>query len=130
MRSRVVSGRGLSWAAPPEVYKAGEASFCEVNRRTLLGPPAGDELAFEVRFFEVAPGGWTSFEHHQHPHAVMVLAGSGEVRLPAGRYPIAPFDLVYVAPGETHQFRASATESLGILCVVDAERDRPVLVDE
>ena len=38
-------------------------------------------------------------------------------------------DAVYVAPDEVHQFRnPSATEPFGFLCVVDAERDRPVSV--
>lgn len=131
MKSRVVAGGGLTWPeTPPRVYKEGEAGYCEVSRRALLGPATGDALAFEVRYFEVAPGGWTSFEQHEHPHAVMVLAGRGEVRLPEGRFPIAPYDLVYVAPGEAHQFRAGEEERLGILCIVDAERDRPVLIAE
>jgi quercetin dioxygenase-like cupin family protein len=131
VKSRVVAGGGLTWpATPPQLYKVGGEAFCEVNRRVLLGPAVGDALAFEVRYFEVAPGGWTSFEHHEHPHAVLVLAGRGEVRLPDGSQPIAPFDVVYVAPGEPHQFRADAAERLGILCIVDAERDRPVTIED
>ena len=36
-------------------------------------------------------------------------------------------DAIYVAPHEPHQFRnPSADEPLGFLCIVDAERDRPV----
>jgi quercetin dioxygenase-like cupin family protein len=131
VKSRVVAGGGLTWpSTPPLLYKEGDAAYCEVNRRVLLGQAVGDELAFEVRYFEVAPGGWTSFEHHEHPHAVMVLAGRGMVRLPDGSQPIAPFDVVYVAPGEAHQFRAEAGEKLGMLCIVDHERDRPVLILE
>jgi len=131
MTSRIVKGDGLRWpAAPPRAYKEDEASFCEVNRRLLLGPAAGDRLAFEVRYFEVLPGGFTTLERHEHPHAVVVLAGRGEVRLGTERHELAPYDVVYVGPGETHQFRAAADERLGILCVVDAERDRPVPVEE
>lgn len=131
MTSRVVRGDGLRWpAAPARAYKEEGASFCEVNRRLLLGRALGDDLAFEMRYFEVAPGGFTSFERHLHPHAVVVLAGRGEVRLPDGLHPVAPFDVVYVAPGEPHQFRAAPDERLGILCVVDHERDRPQLLDE
>jgi quercetin dioxygenase-like cupin family protein len=106
-------------------YKEAEASYCEVTRRVLLGPAEGDRLAFEVRYFEVAPGGWTSLERHRHPHAVVVLAGRGEVRLGTERHPIGPFDAVYVAPEDPHQFRAAPDAKLGILCVVDAERDAP-----
>ena len=131
MRSRIVRGEGRRWpGVPVSCYKQDAASFCEVNRRTLLGREAGDELSFEVRYFEVLPGGWTTFEHHEHPHAVIVMAGRGEARLGGERHPIAPFDVVYVAPGEAHQFRAADDERLGILCVVDAERDRPVPLDE
>ncbi|MBI2536308.1 MAG: cupin domain-containing protein, partial [Gemmatimonadetes bacterium] len=38
---------------------------------------------------------------------------------------ITPYDCVYVAPGTTHQFRATGTEPLGFLCMVDRVRDRP-----
>lgn len=129
MKSRVVHGGGLAWpAVSQELYKQEEASFCEVNRRLLLGAAVGDELDFELRYFEVAPGGWSSFERHGHAHAVVVLAGRGEVRLGAELHALAPFDVVYVAPGEPHQFRAAADEQLGILCIVDHERDRPELL--
>jgi quercetin dioxygenase-like cupin family protein len=131
VKSRVVKSGGEGWAAiRPQAYKDDAATFCEVTRRVLLGRMAGDDLAFEIRYFEVAPGGWTSLERHQHPHAVVVLVGSGEVRFRSERVPIAPFDAVYVAPGEAHQFLAAADEKLGLLCVVDHERDRPELVDE
>jgi len=130
--SRVVKSSGLRW---PEIARRAYketvgATFCEVSRRVLLGREAGDELAFEVRYFEIAPGGFTTFEHHRHPHAVVVLAGSGEVRLGEERHPLERFDTVYVGPGEPHQFRAAADEALGILCVVDEERDSPVPIGE
>jgi mannose-6-phosphate isomerase-like protein (cupin superfamily) len=38
---------------------------------------------------------------------------------------LVPFDCVFVAPGEPHQFRADDGEPLGFLCMVDRERDRP-----
>ena len=38
-------------------------------------------------------------------------------------------DTVYVAPNEVHQFRNTAeSEPFGFLCLVDAERDRPMAV--
>lgn len=131
MKSRVVKSGGTSWlAVAPQLYKSDTASYCEVTRRVLLGGPEGDELAFELRYFEVAPGGWTSLERHQHPHAVVVLVGRGAVRIGNERIAIEPFDAVYVAPGEPHQFLGDDREKLGLLCVVDRERDRPELLDE
>ena len=131
MKSRVVKSGGTGWSAvAPQLYKADTASFCEVTRRVILGGPEGDELQFELRYFEVAPDGWTSLERHQHPHAVVVLAGRGAVRIQNERFEIEPFDAIYVAPGEPHQFLGGAQEKLGLLCVVDRERDRPELIDE
>ena len=131
MTSRIVKSGGAGWSAvAPQAYKADGASYCEVTRRVLLGGSEGDELEFELRYFEVAPGGWTSLERHQHPHAVVVLVGRGEVRINNERFAIEPFDAVYVGPGDPHQFLGSAGEKLGLLCVVDRERDRPELLDE
>jgi len=129
--SRVVKSGGTGWSAvAPQAYKSDTESYCEVTRRVLLGGAEGDDLQFELRYFEVAPGGWTSLERHQHPHAVIVLVGRGEVRIGSERHPIEPFDAVYVAPGDPHQFLGGVTEKLGLLCVVDRERDRPELLDE
>jgi quercetin dioxygenase-like cupin family protein len=131
VKSRVVRSRGLAWPeAPARRYKEDPASFCEVERRVLLGADAGDELSFELRYFEIAPGGWTTLEHHRHPHAVVVVAGRGVVRLGDERHRVSPLDVVYVAPGESHQFLSAEDERLGILCVVDRERDRPMPIEE
>jgi len=131
--SRVIRDGGARW--PELAVRAyrddAPGGSLDVTRRRLLSVADGDDaLAFELRFFEVAPGGTSSLEHHEHPHAVVVLTGRGTVRLGAERHEIEPFDVVYVAPGEVHRFEASRGESLGFLCVVDSERDRPVPVDE
>ena len=128
MRSRVVRGEGARWPAlPVRAYQEEPELYREVSRRVLLGAGEGEEpLAFELRYFEIAPGGWSTLERHQHPHAVVVVVGRGEVRLGGERHALAPFDAVYVAPGEAHQFRAAPDAPLGFLCVVDRERDRPV----
>ena len=60
----------------------------------------------------------------------MVLRGAGRVLVGGEIFDVAPFDLVHVPPQTWHQFRASADESLGFLCLVDNERDRPVLPTE
>jgi len=97
---------------------------------TKVDPLSGLSFGQISDYFEVAPGGWTSLERHQHPHAVVVLVGCGEVRLGSQRHALEPFDVAYVAPGDPHQFRAAPDEKLGLLCIVDRERDRPELLDE
>jgi quercetin dioxygenase-like cupin family protein len=122
-----VRGDGARWPElPVRAYKEQPELYRGVSRRVLLGGEAEAALDFELRYFEVAPGGFSTFERHEHPHAVVVIHGRGEVRLGGERHTLAPFDAVYVAPGEPHQFRAAADEPLGFLCVVDRERDRPV----
>ena len=48
----------------------------------------------------------------------------GEVR------DVRAHDLVSIPPLTWHQFRASATQPLGFLCMVNRERDRPQLPTE
>jgi quercetin dioxygenase-like cupin family protein len=118
---------GFSWeGVPVREYKQQAEHHCGVVRTTLVGA-GGERTAFQVRYFEIAPGGYSSFEHHEHEHAVVVLRGRGVVQLGEQLHEIGYGDAVYVAPHEPHQFRnPSADEPLGFLCVVDAERDRPV----
>jgi S-methyl-1-thioxylulose 5-phosphate methylthiotransferase len=102
----------------------GSAPFRDVTRQVLFDstdPPA------QLRYFEVAPGGWTTLERHEHVHAVMVIRGRGQCLVGERAYDIALHDLVSVPPMTWHQFRSSGDEPLGFLCLVAAERDRPQL---
>ena len=135
--SRVIRGVAGDWAGiEPRCYKDEEGEqtrFLDVTRHTLLGPGsggAGARLNFELRYFEVAAGGYSSLERHEHPHAVVIVKGRGTVRLGGGTEPVSALDVVYVAPHDVHRFSADAGEALGFVCVVDRERDRPVAVGE
>lgn len=107
-------------------YKDTPGSHQGVIRQNLLKDAPTD---YEVRYFEVAPGGYTSFERHEHEHFVVVVAGEGEVRLGDEVSPIQEKDLVRVSGNVPHQFRNKGNEPLGILCVVDRVRDRPQLMN-
>jgi len=125
--SKVIKCAGYRWSGINlREYKAEDAPFKDVTRQTLLGEGAGEEgLAFVTRYFEVAPGGYTTLEQHQHPHTVLVVRGSGTAVLGETSYEIGLLDCVYVAPDTIHQFRAAGREPLGFVCVVDRVRDRP-----
>jgi quercetin dioxygenase-like cupin family protein len=110
---------------PVTAYKPPSDDHCGVNRAVLAGE-TGEHTAFHVRYFEVAPGGHTTLEHHVHEHVVIVLRGRGEVRLGDSIHPLDYGDAVYVAPDEVHQLRnLDASEPFGFLCMVDARRDKP-----
>lgn len=131
-RSKVLKSEGFRWeSVEVKPYKGPDGPFKGVTRQTLLGEGWGEEpFTFITRYFEVEPGGYSTLERHQHPHAVVVLRGQGRVILGEREYGIAPFDCVYVAPGVFHQFRATGKEPLGFLCTVDRERDRPEMASE
>jgi len=127
-RSRIVRwGEGRWPEVPVRRYREGDDGP-GVTRRVLIDRD-DPGLAGELRYFEVAPGEATRFERHGHAHAVVVLVGRGQVRLGDELEPIAPFDLVYVAPGTPHRFLAAPDAPLGFLCLVDRERDRPEELD-
>ena len=102
----------------------GAAPFKDVTRQVLFDstdPPA------QLRYFEVAPGGHTTLERHEHVHSVMVIRGSGQCLVGEKAYELSANDLVNVPPMTWHQFRAGPDSPLGFLCLVSAQRDRPQL---
>lgn len=116
---------GFRWegVAVQEYKPVGEV-FQAITRQRLFGAEEG--LPGELRYFELAPGGWSSLEQHRHVHAVLVLQGHGRVLIGTQVFPVSAFDLVYVPPDTWHQFRADAEAVFGFLCLVDCQRDRPV----
>ena len=102
----------------------GSAPFKDVTRQVLFENP---DLPAQLRYFEVAPGGYTTLERHQHVHAVMVIRGHGECLVGEKAYTINQHDLVSVPPMTWHQFHAAPDEPLGFLCLVASQRDRPQL---
>ncbi len=123
MAGRVRYLGGFRWEGiEAEPYKPEGTHFRDVARQVLFGAEAGG--VSELRYFEVAAGGYTTLERHRHVHQVMVVRGRGRALTGDGVAPVAPFDLVRVPPLTWHQFRADEIP-LGFLCRVDRERDRP-----
>ena len=113
----------------PVGYKAGRLDepgqgYRGVTKHVISGD-RGEPSSFEVRYFEVEPGGYTRLEKHQHVHSVTIIRGRGYAVVGADLHPLAPFDHIYVGPMTMHQFVNDADEPFGFICVVDAERDRP-----
>ena len=102
----------------------GSAPFRAITRQTLV---KSESLACELRYFEVAPGGYSTLERHGHAHAVVILRGHGRCLLGEQVHEIGANDLVTIPPHTWHQFRATRQEPLGFLCMVNVERDRPQL---
>ena len=100
----------------------GSAPFKDVTRQVLFenGPA-------QLRYFEVAPGGHTTLERHEHVHSVMVIRGRGRCLVGDKAWDLEANDLVSVPPMTWHQFVAAENAPLGFLCMVPMDRDRPQL---
>ena len=118
--------RGFRWEDVELLpYKEdGRALFKSITRQVLFSDP---ELHGELRYFDVAPGGYSTLERHEHMHAVLILRGRGHCLVGTEVRPVETRDLVTVPALTWHQFRATAEEPLGFLCMVNATRDKPQL---
>lgn len=114
------------WEAVPvlEYKREGDAPFLGMTRQVLFEDAA---LGCQLRYFEVAPGGYSTLERHEHVHAVMIVRGCGRGLVGERVFALGLHDLVNVPALTWHQFRAGTDEPLGFLCMVNAERDRPQL---
>ena len=64
------------WEGVEELpYKEDDrALFKAITRQVLFSDP---ELHGELRYFEMAPGGFSTLERHEHMNAVLILRGRG-----------------------------------------------------
>jgi quercetin dioxygenase-like cupin family protein len=117
---------GYRWEGVEELpYKEdARALFKDITRQVLFSDP---QMQGELRYFELAPGGFSTLERHEHMHAVLVLRGRGHCLIGSEVNPIELRDLITVPAMTWHQFRATADEPLGFLCMVNAARDKPQL---
>ena len=99
--------------------------FCGILRQTLFGQPE-DTVGFEVRYFEIEPGGWSSLEYHGHSHAVIGLRGKGQILLGNEVKSLGFLDLAYIGPNQIHRLANDSNETFGFICIVDNQRDRPL----
>jgi quercetin dioxygenase-like cupin family protein len=109
---------------PVLAYKEdGGTHFKDITRQILFDD--GGDTGAQLRYFEIAPGGHSTLERHDHTHAVMVIRGGGRALVGASVHTLATNDLVRVPPRTWHQFRATNDAPLGFLCLVRRERDKP-----
>lgn len=112
----------------PSDYSAEHAdgagrTWLGTRRHVIKGREDGGQ--FDVRYFEVSPGGFTALECHEHVHSVICIRGQGYAVVGQRVIDMEAYDHVYVPAGTPHQFVNSTDEPFGFLCVVDSQRDRP-----
>ncbi len=105
-------------------YKEEGSHFKAITRQILFAGSA--DLPCQLRYFEIAPGGYSTLEKHHHIHLVLIARGAGQVLLGDRINQVQEHDLFVVEPEQWHQLRATADQPLGFYCLVNSERDRPV----
>ena len=73
---------------------------------------------FQMRLFEVGPGGRTPFHAHDWEHEVFILEGSGVTRDKTNEEPFKEEDVFFVPAMEWHQFINTGKETLKFLCLI------------
>jgi mannose-6-phosphate isomerase-like protein (cupin superfamily) len=118
--------KGYRWEGVAELpYKEDDrALFKSITRQVLFADP---ELHGELSSIEMAAGGFSTLERHEHMHAVLILRGRGHCLVGEEVKAVETRDLVTVPAMTWHQFRATQGEPLGFLCMVNATRDKPQL---
>jgi len=129
-KNRIYSHKGeLSWkGVRTEKYKDTDGGWSSILRRVLIGNK-GEHTRFHVRYFEISPGGFSSFERHLHAHVVIVVKGKGTVRMGKRTRTVGFMDTVYIKGLTPHQLSNPFREDFGFLCIVDAKRDKPELLE-
>jgi len=107
-----------------EKYKTAGADWKGIIRKVLIGNH-NESTKFHIRYFEIAPGGYSSFEKHKHEHVVIGIRGKGKVLCGKKNYQLNFLDTLYIAPDTPHQLSNPFQDPFGFLCIVNAKRDRP-----
>jgi ribulose-bisphosphate carboxylase large chain len=126
----LVSFDNFNWSGRPRTaYKSPEANgFSGISRTELFGG-ADSGTAFELRYFEITPGGFSSFEKHLHEHVIIGVRGRGILQKGEDSLTIGLNDIARVGPFEPHRLYNESVEPFGFYCIVDRKRDKPVSAD-
>jgi ribulose-bisphosphate carboxylase large chain len=110
-----------------ENYKPEGTGWTDIIRKTLIGNH-GESTKYHLRYFEIAPDGFSSLEMHKHEHVVIGIRGNGICIVGKKKYRIGFLDTLYIKPNEPHQLRNPFQKPFGFFCIVNAKRDRPKIL--
>lgn len=108
----------------PHIYKENPGVFREVTK-TVLFDNEGD-IPVQFRYFQVEKDGFSSFEHHEHMHMVIIFKGKGHVLIGHDVVEVHEGDFMTIPSWTWHQFKADMGDILGFFCLVNHNRDIPV----
>jgi len=110
-----------------EKYKQSNGDWADIVRQTLIGNKR-ETCKFHLRYFEIAAGGCSSFERHKHEHVVICVRGKGKAIADKKSHILNFLDTLYISPDTPHQLRNPFKSPFGFLCIVNAKRDKPIIL--
>lgn len=129
-KNRLYKHKNFKWQGiKTERYKSIKGEWSDIVRQTLIGNH-GEATKFHLRYFEIAPGGCSSFEKHRHEHVVVCVRGKGKVLTGKKIHTMTFMDTIYIAPDTPHQLKNPFKEPFGFFCIVNARRDKPKILNE
>jgi quercetin dioxygenase-like cupin family protein len=128
-KSRLYKHKGnFTWQGiKTDKYKTAGTDWKNIIRKILIGNH-NESTKFHLRYFEIAPGGFSSFEKHKHEHVVIGIRGKGKVLCNKKNYQLNFLDTFYIAPDTPHQLSNPFDKPFGFLCIVNAKRDKPKII--
>jgi len=88
-----------------------------VSVRWVISDKDGAEN-FYMRVFDVQPGGHTPFHKHPWEHEVFILDGQAVVTTDEEKKNAPAGSIVFILPGEQHQFRNETAEIMRFICLI------------
>ncbi len=107
-------------------YKEEPGTHFKTITRQVLSERSED-FSTEMRYFEIASGGYSTLEKHRHVHMVLIGRGTGHCLVGNEISEVGFHDAIMIPPLTWHQFRATGSQPLGFFCMVKCDRDRPQL---
>jgi len=89
----------------------------QVTIRWLVSTKDGAP-SFQMRLFEVGPGGRTPLHSHEWEHEVYILEGNGTLSYEGEKYPFTKGYFAFVPAGREHSFINTGENTLSFICVV------------
>jgi ribulose-bisphosphate carboxylase large chain len=116
---------GFTWkGVKVESYKPEGSDWSNIIRQVMIGS-GGESTKFHLRYFEISPGGYSSFEIHGHEHVVIGIRGKGKAQISRRNFEVTFLDVLYIKPHAPHRLYNPYHEPFGFFCIVNAKRDRP-----
>ena len=111
--SKLIIGESLQVPAEDVTIEGAEG----VTIRWLISKDDGAPR-FQMRLFEIAPGGHSPLHTHEWEHEVFILEGEGILTFEGEENPFSAGHFVFVPEGREHSFRNTGSGRLAFLCMV------------